>query len=190
MSTLAAISATIPADNRKATLDYVRQAFKTYRRDKRMPVTHLSVSAQRKELKKIISYAAKLNEALESLTPEVAIHLSPRSGDPFAGEHIASLEKLKVHAAQAWKTLANANKRKPKDAALHDLLVNLVNAWGRAFPKQHGVTRNAADGNVYHGPLLEFVAALLESKKIKCSGLGGRLYYLDVPWRKIKSKRS
>jgi hypothetical protein len=185
-----AVAAAIPADQREATLEHVRGAFNSYRRDKRKPVTRLSVSAQRKELKKIAAYSAKLQQALGALTAEVALHLSPRRGDPFVGEHSASLEKLEAHATRAWKALANADKRKPKDAALHELLVSLVTAWSRAFPKQHGVTRNATHGNDYHGPLFDFVRELLAVEKINCADLGGRLYYLDLPWRKIGSRRT
>ena len=184
-----AVNEAIPPSNREATLEYVTKAFNTYRREKARKNIRPSVSAQRKELKKIVSYCQKLNLTLGSLTAEVAIRLSPRVGDPLVDQHCASLNKLQDHAENAWKVLANADKRKPKDEAFHDLLVHLVIAWSRVYPKKHGVTRNAADGTEYHGPLLEFVDSLFKIENIKCVNLGHRLYYIDLPWRENKRTR-
>jgi hypothetical protein len=195
MKLSAAVDAAIPASQREAALEYVRKALNTYRRDKDRPHNSLSVSAQRKELKKIIRYAAKLDAALGTLTAEVAIRLpillveAPEvlkvKGSPYTYRLSADLDHLQRQAEQAFKSLTNADKTKPKDQAIHDLLVNLATAWCQAFPKQYGVTRRG-DLDKYHGPLLEFVQQLFVIEGINLTGdaLGKRLYDLDLPWRK------
>src|SRR5258708_13329149 len=136
----AAVSRQIPEGGRKEALRYVRKAFNPYRRDIRRPVGRLTVSAQRKQLLKIIGHSSKLSACLESLTAEVSIHLSPRMGDPFAHEYSESLGKLKAHAQHAWKHLASAGRGNPKDQARHDLLVHLDIAWSHAFPNKHALS--------------------------------------------------
>lgn len=183
------VNAAIPPEQYEEALLSVRATFEAHRRGR--PRAR-SISAQRVQLRKAIGYASKLISCLETLGPESAIYLAPRRDDPCVVEHCASLNKLREHAEYAWKKLAHADRKAPKDQAFQDLLVRLCAVWNRSFPGEHGVTRSGRGSDIrssgthsYGGPLLCFVRALLKAEGIKHThtGLGKRLYYLKLSWR-------
>jgi hypothetical protein len=163
--------------------DHVQAALNTYRRDcERRGGPSFIVRhgvEQRKKLANVVKYSKLLSENLVGITD----HYPIESRFPIR----ATLDALAADAEQARARIATANKGASKDPAFHDLLVNLTIAWSREFPKgtriPHGVTRRGATED-YHGPLLDFVRKILDDEKIEHRNLGGRLYNLDLPWRK------
>jgi hypothetical protein len=169
----------------------VRAVLKAYRRDK-SGMRALSFSTERNQLRKVARDAAKLGARLQMLGAEMSVYLAPRMGDLFPHQYAESLENLRAHAEQALKDSAGAHKTAPKDVAFHDLLVRLCIVWCQSHRARHGVTRSGgtADGDVYRGPLLDFVRRVLEIEGIRHtkSSLGKRLYSdLGLPWRRRRA---
>ena len=175
----------IPRAHRKNALKWIRKAIRTYRRDSdpQRTSTSPSVSEQRPQLLKVATYSAKLTELLDGLTAAVAVELSPKRTDPPLDKIASSLRHLKSAAERAHQSLADVGKGAPKDAAFDGLLSHLITAWSRAYPRQHGVTRNS---DKYHGALVDFIREVLDCEKIRyTSGLGKRLYNFDLPFRSL-----
>ncbi len=173
----------------------VHAALNAYRRNKRRPSAS-SITAQRAQLKKAAHYAAKLSACLQVLNAETSVYLTPSKNDLWPSQYCEHLDKLKAHAERAHKAMADVRRDAPKDPALHELLVTLTVLWSRAHPKQRGVTRSGGgitvEGDVYRGPLLEFVSDVLKIAGIEHTrtGLGKRLrrLYSDLRlvWRRGK----
>jgi hypothetical protein len=174
-----------PLAHRKKALMWIRKAIHTYRRDAapRRASSRPTVSEQRPQLLKIAAHSEKLAGLLDALTAAVAIQLSPKMTDPQLDQVTKSLRHLHAASKRAHQALAVAGKRAPKDQAFDSLLSNLIIAWSRAHPKDHGVTRNS---DTYHGALLDFTREVLDCEQIPhTSGLGKRLYNFDLPFRSL-----
>jgi hypothetical protein len=175
----------------------ISSAFRDYRH-RRTAKADCSASKETKRLEAVIKYATKLRESLGELAPGARsepflwwdIEEGRPSDVPDPQSLVAGIEWLATRADSALTSRNHYRKKGSKNPALEGLLSQLHWVWGhRLFPNERGIsnsgTRQRDGGERYEGPLLDFVAGVLDAEGVKYATretLGDRLTkIIDTP---------